>query len=173
MRCDSESDIVVIGKLAGVYGTRGWFRLVSFTQPREVIFTHQNWLIQQHGQWQKMLLSQGRVHGKGLIVAIECIVDRDQAMGFVGSEVAVRRGQLPATKQGEFYCCDLINMQIINRDNVLIGVVSDIMGGSANDVLVARSAERQYLIPYVPGLYIDDVDVEQGVIRVDWQVDYL
>jgi 16S rRNA processing protein RimM len=49
--------------------------------------------------------------------------------------------------------------------------------GASNDVLVvsgsADSIDRQQrLIPYVPDVYIKDVDLETGQIRVDWDPEF-
>ncbi|MCH9048059.1 MAG: ribosome maturation factor RimM, partial [Proteobacteria bacterium] len=86
-----EPGFIVIGKLVGVYGTKGWFKIMSFTRPRENIFTYSPWLIKQNGDWQGMQLAEGKPHAKGLIASIEEITDRNEAMALVGSEIAIKR----------------------------------------------------------------------------------
>jgi len=46
------------------------------------------------------------------------------------------------------------------------------MATGANDVLVVRG-DRERLIPFVMGHVIKAVDLDAGVIRVDWGADYL
>jgi 16S rRNA processing protein RimM len=93
-------------------------------------------------------------------------------MALVSSEIAIDRGQLPVAKEGEFYWHDLINMQVINQQDEMLGVVTELLETGANDVLVVEADKQRYLIPYVRDVYIKDVDIELGVIRVDWQSDY-
>ena len=93
-----EPGFIVIGKLVGVYGIKGWFKILSFTRPRENIFTYSPWLIKQNGDWQGMQLSEGKPQGKGLIASIAEITDRDEAMALVGSEIAINRDQLAEPK---------------------------------------------------------------------------
>jgi 16S rRNA processing protein RimM len=45
------------------------------------------------------------------------------------------------------------------------------METGANDVLVIRG-EREHLVPFVQGQYVKRVDLEAGVIEVDWDPDF-
>ena len=102
--------------------------------------------------------------------------DRDSATALVGREIAVTRQQLPALDEGDYYWRDLLGLQVINLDDVTLGTVANLMETGANDVLVVEShsdGERQErLIPYIREQVIRHVDLEQGVIRVDWDPDF-
>ena len=167
-----KPDFIVIGKLVDVYGIKGWFKILSFTRPKENIFTYSPWLIKQNGDWQGMQLAEGKPHGKGLIASMANITDRDEAMAFVGSEIAIKRDQLAEPKAGEYYWHDLINLQVINGQNEILGVVTELLETGANDVLVVEADKQRRLIPYVKDVYIKDIDIEQGIMQVDWQSDY-
>ena len=167
-----EASLIVIGKIVGVYGIKGWFKILSFTRPRENIFNYGPWLVKQNSEWLEIKLLEGKPQGKGLIASLEGITDRNEAMALVSSEIAIDRDQLPAAKEGEFYWHDLIKMQVINKQNEMLGVVTELLETGVNDVLVVEADKQRYLIPYVLDVYIKDVDTEQGVIQVDWQSDY-
>ena len=167
-----EPGFIVIGKLVGVYGTKGWFKIMSYTRPIENIFTYSPWLIKQNGDWQGMQLAEGKPHAKGLIASIKKITDRNEAMALVGSEIAIKRNQLAETKEGEYYWHDLMNLQVINGQNEILGVVTELLETGANDVLVVEADKQRHLIPYVKDVYIKDIDLEQGIMQVDWQSDY-
>ncbi len=166
-----EASLTVIGKIVGVYGIKGWLKVLSFTRPKENILKYGPWLVKQNNVWLEMQLLEGKQHGKGLIASFAGIIDRDEAMTLVGSELAIERDQLPVPKEGEFYWHDLINMQVINKQNEILGVVTEFLETGANDVLVVETEKQRYLIPYVQDVYIKDIDIEQGVIQVDWQSD--
>ncbi len=167
-----EASIIIIGKIVGVHGIKGWLKILSFTRPRQNIFDYGPWLVKQSEEWQEIQLLEGKPQGKGLVASLEGITDRDEAMALVSSEIAIDRDQLPEPKEGEFYWHDLINMQVINQQNEVLGVVKELLETGANDVLVVGDDKQRYLIPYVQDVYIKDVDTEQGVIQVDWQSDY-
>ncbi len=166
-----ETSFIVIGKIVGVYGIKGWFKILSFTRPRENIFNYGPWLIKQNSEWLEIQLLEGKAQGKGLVASLKGITDRNEAMAMVGSEIVIDRAQLPAPEEGEFYWHDLINMQVINKQNEMLGVVTELLETGANDVLVVEADKQRYLIPYVQDVYIKDIDTEQGVIQVDWQSD--
>jgi len=166
-----ETSHIVIGKIVGVHGIKGWLKILSFTRPRENIFKYGPWLVEQDNEWLEKQLLEGKPQGKGLIASLKDITDRNEAMTLVGSELAIDRNRLPTPKEGEFYWHDLINMQVINQQNEMLGVVKELLETGANDVLVVEADKQRYLIPYVKDVYIKDVDTEQGVIQVDWQSD--
>jgi len=172
MNMQDEASLIVIGKIVGVHGIKGWLKILSFTRPRQNIFDYGPWSVKQDNGWLEMKLLEGKPQGKGLVASLEGIADRDEAMALVSSEIAIDRDQLPEPKEGEFYWHDLINMQVINQQNEVLGVVKELLETGANDVLVVGADKQRYLIPYVKDVYIKDVDTEQGVIQVDWQSDY-
>ena len=167
-----KSGFIVIGKFVGVYGIRGSLKIQSFTRPKVNIFTYSPWLIKQNGDWQGMQLMEGKPRGKGLIASIAGITDRDEAMALVGSEIAIKSDQLAEPKEGEYYWHDLINLQVINGQNEILGIVTELLETGANDVLVVEADRQRRLIPYVKDVYIKDIDLEQGIMQVDWRSDY-
>jgi 16S rRNA processing protein RimM len=117
-------------------------------------------------------LLQWRVQGKGLIAQFEGYTDRDQAAQLNGAEIVVPRATLPKPKKDEYYWSDLIGLRVLNREEIELGVVDHLLETGANDVLVVKGAEKEHLVPWVPGPYILDVNLAEGVIRVDWDADF-
>lgn len=163
---------VTVGHVVGVFGVKGWVRIRSETQPLENILDYSPWYIQQQDQWIEHRLCQGQLHSKGLIVQLEGLDDRDQAASLVGCAIAVHRSQLPAPVEGEYYWADLIGLSVYNLQGEQLGRVASLMETGANDVLVVQDADQEYLIPYVVGVYVMQVDLPGGRISVDWQRDY-
>ena len=60
-----------------------------------------------------------------------------------------------------------------NEPPVFLGVVDHMIDTGANDVMVLKACEgsideRERLIPYLEGDVVTEVDLERGVIAVDW-----
>ncbi|NNE38312.1 MAG: ribosome maturation factor RimM, partial [Gammaproteobacteria bacterium] len=70
---------VIIGKICGIYGIAGWLKILSYTRPRENIFNYQRVMVGRHGEWKQVTLLEGRQQGKGLVVRLEHLSDRDIA----------------------------------------------------------------------------------------------
>jgi len=164
---------VVVGRILGPWGVQGWLQIYSYTVPREGIFGYAPWLI--GGADAPVDVVNHKVSGKRLVVQLPGVNSPEEAARWVDQDIAVERGQLPALEQGEFYWHDLIGCSVINRDQDTLGVVRTVFATGANDVLEVApdAAQKPTLIPFVMGVYIDSVDIEAGLIVVDWPIDWL
>lgn len=159
-------DTVVLGKISGVFGVRGWVKVRSFTQRKEDILAFSEWLIADR----RYTPQQGQIHGKGLIAKLEGIEDRDQAFELNGLEIKVARRQLPEPQENEFYWSDLHGCEVSNLDGEQLGTVDDLIETGANDVMVLRG-ERERLIPFTRNVILE-VDLAGRRIQVDWEADF-
>jgi 16S rRNA processing protein RimM len=168
---ENARDLVLVGRIVGLYGVRGWVKVHSYAAGREQILAYDPWHLRIGGEWCPKRLAAGREHGKGIVVQFEGVVDRDMAAGLVGADIAVHRDQLEPLAPGEYYWIDLIGLRVVTGAGVELGRVDHLLETGANDVLVVHG-ERERLIPYVPGEVVVKVDLEAGVIEVDWDPDF-
>ncbi len=169
---DSQADRpLVMGHIAGPYGVRGWLRVASYTAEPEALLDYMPWYLEQRGEWQPVEVLQGKAHGKGLVVQLAGCSDREQAAALGGTSIGIYRSQLPETSAGEYYWNDLVGLRVINSDGTELGTVDYLIETGANDVLVIRGAQ-EYLVPFISGQVIKEVDLDGKLIRVDWDTDY-
>ena len=80
----------------------------------------------------------------------------------------------------EFYWVDLIGLNVVNREGVALGCVRDLMTTGPQSVLCVEYSVPQTdgsmsvaerMIPFV-SVFIDNVDMAEKCITVDWQPDY-
>lgn len=166
-----DERMVVLGRLSGLYGVQGWLKVYSDTEPREGIIRYPAWWVRQQDGWKQMRVEQGRRHGKGVVVKLEGIDDRDAAAKLLNAEVAVDRNELPDTAPGEYYWTDLEGLSVVCLDGTELGRVDHLIETGANDVLVV-AGERERLIPYIPEQVIKQIDLEQGRMVVDWDPEF-
>lgn len=179
MSTDSqEQQWLPVGKLNGLFGVKGWVKIFSNTQPKENILTYSPWYLKRDGQWQEFKLLSGKSHGKGVIAHLEGCDDRDIAAALIGSEIAIKREQLANPASGEYYWNDLIGLLVKNLDGIELGKVTSMLETGANDVMVllgekeATGKKRERLIPFVFEEFIQEINLEQGFITVDWDADF-
>jgi len=96
--------------------------------------------------------------------------DRDQAGQLIGAEIAIRLEQLPPLKKGEYYWAQLVGLEVVNLAGERLGKVDHLFDTGANDVMVVRNGRERWL-PATADV-IREVDLEAGVIRVDWDADF-
>jgi 16S rRNA processing protein RimM len=168
---DAQDRILVMGRIAGPYGIKGWVRITAFTALPDGLLDYAPWYAGRDGAWREIAVIEARPHGKGLVAQLAGCTDRDAAMALTGTEIGVYRSQLPAAGENEYYWNDLIGLRVVTREGRELGTVDHLIETGANDVLVIRG-EREVLVPFVIGPVIEAVDLGQGVIRVDWDPDY-
>ena len=162
---------LVMGRIARPYGVKGWLHVVTYTARPENLLEYLPWYLHRQGRWQATELAAGRCHGKGLVVQLAGCTDRDAVEALKGTEIGVYREQLPASGNDEYYWSDLVGLQVITKDNRVLGVVDHLIETGANDVLVVKG-EQEYLVPFIQGQVIEAVDFEAREIRVDWDPEY-
>jgi len=135
----------------------------------EAILDYQPWLLGEDKRPVKII--DGRKQGKGLAALLPGYDDREQAATLVGLQIFVGRDQLPATAKDEYYWSDLEGLDVHTTKGEVLGRVERLMETGANDVLVIRG-EREHLVPFIQGQYVTRVDLEAGLIEVDWDPEF-
>lgn len=164
--------MVVLGRISGIHGVRGEVKVFSETRERAAILDYPLWQLRLAGGWKAVRLLGGHVQGSGVVVArLEGVEDRDQARALIGTEIAVRREELPPAEPGTYYWADLEGLTVVNLEGVVLGTVSHLFETGANDVLVVVDGERERLIPYTREA-VKQVDLQARTIRVDWDPEF-
>lgn len=178
-----EPVYITVGKTGAPYGVRGWVKVQSFTESAENLLDYEPWYIdsrstesrktesRESSTWVEASVVEAKIHSKGIIAKFEGCDDRDAALKMGGQTIAIQRDQLPKPEKGEYYWIDLEGLEVKTLDEVSLGRVDHIEATGANDVLVVKG-ERERLIPYVMDHIVHEVDIEAGVIRVDWDPDF-
>ncbi len=163
--------LVIMGKISGLYGVKGWVKVFSDTQPRENILRYSPWYLYRENAWVRYEPCQGRRHGKTLVTRLAGCDDRDQAAALLGSVIAVPRAQLPETAENEYYWMDLEGLKVTTVAGVSLGTVSHLFSTGANDVIVVRG-DKERMIPFVQPDVVTSVDLDGGTMTVDWDPDF-
>jgi len=170
---DTSVEYIPVGKISGAFGVKGWVKVYSFTDPRNNILHYSPLYLSRKGEWIEVKMLDGRVQGKGVIMSLEGVTDRDQVIPLVGVELAITKNQLKPVEEDEYYWSDLIGMNVINLQDEQLGLVDSLLENGAHDVLVVLDAnKKERLIPFVLDDIVELVDVNNKIIRVDWESDY-
>ena len=171
-----KDEKIILGKINGLHGVKGWVKVFSNTEPREGITDYGSWLIQlpnaNAGQWREVKLEGGRPQAKTVIAKLEGYDDRNESQQLIGAVIAINADQLKPLRRDEYYWRDLIGLRVVNQQNVELGRVDSLFETGANDVLVVKDETQERLIPWTLGHAVLEVDIEQGVISVDWDEDF-
>lgn len=167
---NGTDDYVVLGRISGVYGLRGWVKVYAETRERADILEFDRWYLHRPDGWQAVKVMTGRLQAKGVIAQLEGVGDCDQARALIGTDIAVRRDELPPAEPGTYYWDELVGLKVVNLEGVEFGTVSHLFETGANDVIVVQG-ERERLIPYTRDA-VKRVDLKSRVMHVDWDAGF-
>lgn len=179
----NELNPIVLGKICGHFGVKGWVRVVSYTRPVNQIFEYDSWSLnlpdngsEFRDSWFKIEVSRYKQNSRGLIVKLAGYDNRDASQELVGSRIGIEISQLERLAEGEYYWLDLIGLSVVNLEDVKLGKVDHIIETGANDVLVVLDRSTQddvieRLLPWTSTVVVR-VDLEHETMTVDWEADY-
>jgi 16S rRNA processing protein RimM len=152
----------------------------SFTDPVEALLEYRDWgLRPERGARKRYRLIEGHLQGERLVARLEGISDRNGAALVTGAWVEVERTELPPTGDREYYCADLIGLEVENLEGVALGRIAYFIDAPAGAVMVVEergmdvaagepeAPRRQHLILTDPA-HLRRVDLTAGRVLVDW-----
>ncbi|TXH67516.1 MAG: ribosome maturation factor RimM [Thiothrix sp.] len=160
--------MIVLGKVSGAFGIKGWVKVHSYTENMADIFTYQPLYLKVNQEWNVVKLLDYQQQAKGLVAKFEHILDRDLAVKLTGTEIAVRRSQLPALETDEYYWSDLEGLTVVTVEGKVLGKVDHLFETGANDVLVVKYETGEHWLPWLMNSVIKRVDLAAKLIEVDW-----
>jgi 16S rRNA processing protein RimM len=161
---------VELGRIGSPYGVLGWMHIQSFTEPVEGVLDYPVWGLRLGpGAQTSYRLVEGRIQGRGLVVRLEGVADRDAAALLRGALIEVRRSELPPPGKREYYRADLVGFAVRNLEGVELGRLDHFVDGAASVMMVVVGID-EYWIPAIPQ-YLRKVDLEGRALSVDWPAD--
>ena len=161
---------VQLGKITGLFGVKGWLRILSYTDPIEAISSYSPWGFDANDAL--FPVEAARVQNKRVFVKLDGVNSRDAAQTLLGQAVMVAKEQLPTLPAGDYYWFQLMGLEVINTSGKSLGRVKRLFATAAHDVLVVKSENKNGMIPYVCGKYVKHVDLDAGTIEVAWEKDW-
>lgn len=168
----SAQQYLVVGEISGVFGVKGWVKVYSFTELRENILNYSPWLLRKGSETKSVEVLDGGLQGKAVVAQLSGISDRDMAASLGGYEIVIDTCLLPEPEEGEYYWRDLIGLHVQTEQGVSLGVVDYLLETGANDVLVVKDDDKERLIPFLQGQFVKNIDLESGLMIVDWDPEF-
>jgi 16S rRNA processing protein RimM len=162
---------LLIGKISDVFGVKGWVKVFSYTADRKNILDYSPWILQKGEQKKAFDVVSGRSQGKAIVACLEGIDNRNDAGLLTGWDIFIDASQLPPAGQNEYYWSDLVGLEVETTAGFNLGIVDHLIETGANDVLVV-AGDRERLIPFLQQQAVINIDLETGVMIVDWDPEF-
>lgn len=115
---------------------------------------------------QRLTVERSQIHKGRLLVGFAGIADRDAADKLRGEELFIEQSEVAKLPKGVYYHYQIVGLTV-KQQGQTIGVVSDILTYSANDIyLTKKEGGGEILIPALKSV-VKSIDLEQGVMEVE------
>ena len=165
-------DVVVMARVAGAFGIKGWLKLHTFTRSPDSLDAYASWLLRGDKGWEEFELEDFAVNVKGVVAKLKGCDDRTAAENLAKREIGIPRDALEAAGAGEVFWFDLIGCDVVNTAGEKFGKIETLLETGAHDVLVVKLGTEEILIPYVDDVILK-VDRETKLVTVNWSGEYL
>ena len=155
---------IKVGKIVNAVALRGEVKIYSYSDCKERFEELSRLLIDGD---MELEIENVRYQKNMVIVKFKSIDDRNKAEALKEKDVYITEDDLAGLPEDTFYIRDLIGCRVFDAENGrLIGVVSDLIQNSAQDIYqIELEKGGQALIPAV-GQFIRSVDVSEKDIKV-------
>jgi len=180
-------DAVEVGRVVDAWGVKGWIKVQPFSNEPEALLAAPQWfLLAAEGPTAPkpgasvrplppvLQVKGARRHGDMVVASAPEVPDRTAAEALKGARIFVSRANFPKADDGEYYWVDLLGLTVVNRQGEVLGQVSDLLDTGPHTVLRIADAKAEggeRLVPFVDA-YVDDVNLAERRITVDWDLDY-
>ena len=187
MSTPSLNDLIELGAISEAQGLQGQVKVRPHSpEPVALLSSKSIWLsliprreagvsasLEQASLMQYKVKS-AKMHSGNVVMALEGVSDRDQALALKGSRILVARDAFPKADSDSYYWVDLIGCNALNLQGEVLGEVIDVTENGAHGVIAIGDAESKtakYLVPFVKEV-VQNVDLPNKTITLDWQSDW-
>ncbi|MFV0430895.1 MAG: ribosome maturation factor RimM [Alphaproteobacteria bacterium] len=161
-----KEGLIRLGHIQSAQGLKGQVRIFSETEnPADICNYSPLW--DAKGE-QQFMLHFLRMHKDSVICSIDNVDDRTKAEALKGMMLCVEREQLPKANEDEFYHADLLELEVRDMSNKLVGhikAVQDFGAGDLLDIMFSEERIRAYL-PFTKE-FVPVVNIADGFVQID------
>lgn len=153
---------VAVGRVAGPHGVKGKVKVAAFSGDPRGLLSARTVRLSRPGTGatgeKEFEVTSAQPLGGCAVFSLKGIASPEDAGAWTGAVASVRRSDLPAPGDDEYYCVDLVGCEVFDASGGRLGVVSGVEPGPAHDWLSIRRGRGESLLPFV-GAFVVSVDV--------------
>lgn len=160
-----------MGRVTGAHGIRGGLKIHSYAESMALYQTGEGIMLTlPDGSVRTMTIQWVKPHGRGLLMGLESVNDRNQAENLIGSAFFIDKSRLPVLEEDTYYWFELVGLSVYDTTGFLLGRLDGVIPTGSNDVYVVKGKingrSRELLIPAI-GDVVLNIDLESKTMIVD------
>ena len=158
---------IIVGKILSTQGINGWVTIQSFTSNPKDIFTYDLKVLVED-IYQDIKVMEYNFMPKKTTMKIEGLNSIEQANKYLTKYIYISKTDLPVINDDEYYWHQLIGLNVVNEEDIILGVVDSLFTSGDNDVLVVKKDNSSQEV-FIPFLKKHLVKIGSDTIFVRWR----
>ena len=158
------NSLLDIGKIIGAHGLNGELKIFPITRDASNFHSLKHVII-NNTQYN---IQSVRFINSLIAIKLENVNDRTNAESFIGEFISIRREEAAPLEKDSYYMSDIIGCDVF-EDDLLIGIISDIIETGSNDVYVIDGMNGKYkqqiLLPAIKTAVLN-IDISKKRINI-------
>ena len=151
------------GKICTSHGVKGLIKVEHFCDSPKVLSSAKKiYLKERDGSFTEKKVNSASVAGQFVLMAIEGIDSREEAIAYRGKIIYLHRDDIPMTK-GAMLIADMIGLAVYHAESgESLGEISDISDVAGRRIYTVKYEGKEVLLPDVPE-FIKEINEERGM----------
>jgi 16S rRNA processing protein RimM len=155
---------ITVGKILSAFGIKGQVKVQSVSDFPQRFAVGNSLFAQNAGR--ELRIESAAWHGQNLLLKFAGIEDRTAAEALGQSLLLIEKEQVAPLPEGHYYHFQIVGLQVYEKEKKL-GVVSEVLSNTANDIYVVEKTEGgQLLLPALKSV-IKEISPESGKMQVE------
>ena len=174
-RVEERVEKIKIGKIVNAVALRGEVKVYHYSDYKERFEELDEILVERNAAKKRAVESYAiervRYQKDMVILKLKGVDDRNAAEALKDCDVFITEADLRELPEDTFYVRDLIGCRVVNlqegtESSEEIGVITDVLQNSAQDIYqVKTEAGKEVLIPAV-GEFVKEINIDEKVVKV-------
>ena len=154
-------DSIEVGQIVNTHGVRGELKVQPWCDEAEQFLSFKTLYLDGQPVQPKSI----RIHKGSVLLTLPGVDDMDAALHLKNKVLSVRRDALKL-EEGRYLNAELLGLSVLDAaTGNAIGAIRDVLIYPANNVLVVKGEQKEYLIPAVPAV-IERTDLDAGTMTI-------
>lgn len=161
-----NNELVLVGKIIGVFGIKGELKVYSESDFIETRFKKGATLILKNKKTSKeVIVSSMRIHKKTILITIDNLFDINKVEEYVGYEIYANKEDDLELEEDEYYLDDLVGLDVYDENDEFVGVLNDFIEVPQGYIMEIKNKGKKVLIPFVDE-HIIDIEEDRIIVKV-------
>jgi len=157
---------VELGRILKEWGIGGELKCLPYNSESELFHQVSRLYVGSEGRYHPRDLESARRHGKFWRLKFRDLDTPEAAKACSGEKLALPREEMPALDPGQIYLADLLQVQVLDSGDRILGRVVEIQQVGDSDVLWIETAEHHRVpVPYEKD-FVASTDLKAGQLKL-------